>query len=136
LVEFVRDFGFDMMGVFPYSAEPGTPMGRMDGQVSREVKESRMEELMLTQQEIAFGKATRKIGQSVEVLVDRHGQGAGKNWIGRTSEQAPDIDSVTLVRGDQLHAGKLVTAKVTEANGYDSVAEIPRKKSRSLQVVG
>src|SRR4051794_27834550 len=33
LVKFVKDFGFDMMGVFPYSAEPGTPMGRMDGQV-------------------------------------------------------------------------------------------------------
>src|SRR5204863_1979857 len=27
LVEFVREFGFEMMGVFPYSAEPGTPMG-------------------------------------------------------------------------------------------------------------
>src|SRR2546423_7231712 len=29
LVQFVKDFGFDMMGVFPYSPEPGTPMGRM-----------------------------------------------------------------------------------------------------------
>ena len=29
LVKFVRDFGFDMMGVFPYSREPGTPMARM-----------------------------------------------------------------------------------------------------------
>src|SRR3954463_1029236 len=34
LVKFVRDFGFDMMGVFPYSAEPGTPMGRMENQVT------------------------------------------------------------------------------------------------------
>jgi ribosomal protein S12 methylthiotransferase len=31
LVKFVRDFGFDMMGVFPYSREPGTPMAKMDG---------------------------------------------------------------------------------------------------------
>ena len=30
-MQFVKDFGFDMMGVFPYSQEPGTPMGRMDG---------------------------------------------------------------------------------------------------------
>lgn len=140
LVEFVRDFGFDMMGVFPYSAEPGTPMGRMEGQIPQQVKEARMEELMLTQQQIAFAKAKRRIGQSAEVLIDRAGTGAEagaeKNWIGRTSGQAPDIDSVTAVCGDELHAGKLITVKVTGANGYDSLAEIPRRKSRSLQVVG
>jgi ribosomal protein S12 methylthiotransferase len=136
LVDFVRDFGFDMMGVFPYSAEPGTPMGRMEGQIPQQVKEARIEELMLTQQQIAFAKAERRIGQSVDVLIDRPDAEAEKNWIGRTSGQAPDIDSVTILRGENLHAGKLVTAKVTGARGYDSIAEIPRKKSRSLQVVG
>jgi ribosomal protein S12 methylthiotransferase len=136
LVEFVRDFEFDMMGVFPYSAEPGTPMGRMEGQVSDEVKAARLEELMLTQQGIAFGKAKDRIGGSVEVLIDRVDANSKKNWIGRTSGQAPDIDSVTVVSGDGLHAGKMVTAKVTGAKGYDSVAEIPKKKStRSLLVV-
>jgi ribosomal protein S12 methylthiotransferase len=134
LVEFVRDFEFDMMGVFPYSAEPGTPMGRMEGQISDEVKAARLEELMLTQQRIAFAKAKQRIGRSLEVLIDRPGM--EKKWIGRTSGQAPDIDSVTTVDGDGLHAGKLVMAKVTGADGYDSVAEISRKKStRSLLVV-
>src|SRR5205814_2669121 len=33
LVQLVRDFGFEMMGVFSYSQEPGTAMGRMDGQI-------------------------------------------------------------------------------------------------------
>ncbi len=136
LVQFVRDFGFDMMGVFPYSAEPGTPMGRMEGQIPQQVKDNRMEELMLTQQQIAFAKAKRRIGETVQVLIDRPDAGADANWIGRTSAQAPDIDSVTKVFGDGLHAGKLVAAKVTGANGYDSLAEIPRRKSRSLQVVG
>ena len=40
LVKFVKDFGFDMMGVFPYSQEPGTPMGRMDDQIADEVKKA------------------------------------------------------------------------------------------------
>ena len=40
LVKFVKEFGFDMMGVFPYSREPGTPMGRMDGQVPDDVKQA------------------------------------------------------------------------------------------------
>src|SRR5436190_11814287 len=61
LVKFVKDFGFDMMGVFPFSAEPGTPMGRMDGQLPEDVKQARGEELMLTQQKVAFAKAKRMV---------------------------------------------------------------------------
>src|SRR3978361_801417 len=33
LLSFIKDFGFDMLGVFPYSPEPGTPMGRMTEQL-------------------------------------------------------------------------------------------------------
>src|ERR1039458_8985164 len=61
LVQFVKDFGFDMMGVFPFSPEPGTAMGRMTDQISDEQKNARVEELMLTQQEGAFKKATSRI---------------------------------------------------------------------------
>jgi ribosomal protein S12 methylthiotransferase len=133
LVEFVRDFGFDMMGVFPYSAEPGTAMGRMEGQIPEQVKRARVEELMLAQQEIAFAKAKKKIGSNVEVLIDRQSE---ERWIGRGSGQAPEIDSVTFIHGQDLHPGQLIQAKVTGAHGYDSVAEIPVRSSRSLKVVG
>jgi ribosomal protein S12 methylthiotransferase len=132
LVEFVRDFGFDMMGVFAFSAEPGTPMGKMDGQIPEEVKQARVHDLMMAQQRIAFAKACQKIRQTAEVLIDRAADKKGK-WIGRTSGQAPEIDSVTFVSGPDLHAGKLLSTKVCGSDGYDLVAEIP--KSRSLKVV-
>jgi len=135
LVQFVRDFGFDMMGVFPYSPEPGTPMGRMNGQVSEAEKISRVEELMLAQQQIAFEKSNRKIGQDIDVLIDRRSENA-KRWVGRTSGQAPEIDSVTFVEGPGLHAGKIVTAHVCGSDGYDLLAELPKVRSRSLKVVG
>jgi ribosomal protein S12 methylthiotransferase len=135
LVQFVRDFEFDMMGVFPYSPEPGTPMGRLDGQLSEAEKKARVEELMLTQQEIAFEKARKKIGQSIEVLIDRRDDGA-KRWVGRTSGQAPEIDSATFVDGAGLHAGKIVTAHVCGSDGYDLLAELPKVRSRTLKVVG
>src|SRR3954471_7164511 len=63
LVRFVRDFGFEMMGVFPFSPEPGTPMGRMDYQIPDAVKQARVEELMLAQQDVAFAKAKRQVGR-------------------------------------------------------------------------
>jgi ribosomal protein S12 methylthiotransferase len=133
LVEFVRDFGFDMMGVFPFSAEAGTPMGKMDGQVPEELKKSRVDDLMMAQQRIAFAKARGRIGQTVEVLIDRASNKKGR-WTGRTGGQAPEIDSVTWVEGPDLYAGKLVSTKVSGSDGYDLLAEIPR--ARSLKVVG
>ena len=137
LVDFVRDFGFEMMGVFPYSAEPGTPMGRMEGQLTDEVKQARVEELMLVQQEVAFKKAASLRGETIEVLVDRP---AGRDveedgWVARHAGQAPDIDSSTIVHGGGLHAGMLTRVEVVGAGGYDLYAQVPKKKGRGLTVI-
>jgi len=140
LVQFVRDFGFDMMGVFPYSQEPGTPMGRMDGQLPDAVKKQRVEELMLAQQEVAFAKAKKMKGQTVELLIERPvGRDAEDGWVARSQSQAPDIDSVTFLHpgpGATVHPGEFVTAKVTDWQAYDLVAEMPKKRSRGLAVLG
>ena len=136
LVKFVKDFGFDMMGVFPFSPEPGTPMGRMDGQLPDDVKQARVEELMLAQQEVAFAKARKQVGQTIEVLVDRPaGRDADDGFVARSRAQAPDIDSVTFVNGPNLHAGQLVNVKVTDFQNYDLVAEVPKPKRRGLPVL-
>ena len=136
LVQFVRDFGFDMMGVFPFSPEPGTPMGRMDGQVPDEVKQQRVEELMLAQQEVAFAKARSMVGSTIDVLIDRPtGRDEEDGWVARSPAQAPDIDSVTFVKGKGLHAGQVVGVKVTDFQAYDLIAEVPKKKARALQVL-
>ena len=136
LVQFVKDFGFEMMGVFPFSQEPGTPMGRMDDQLPDAVKQQRVEELMLAQQDVAFAKAEKQVGQTIEVLVDRPaGRDVEDGFVARSAAQAPDIDSVTFVSGPRLHPGQLVNVKVTDYQNYDLVAEVPTRKSRSLAVI-
>ncbi|HEX8910871.1 MAG TPA: 30S ribosomal protein S12 methylthiotransferase RimO [Humisphaera sp.] len=138
LVKFVRDFGFDMMGVFPYSPEPGTPMGRMTEQLPDEVRKARVEELMLTQQEVAFARAKATVGKTVQVMVDRPaGRDAEDGFVARTQGQAPDIDSVTFVNGNgiELFPGQVLDVKVTDFQAYDLVAEVPKKRSRTLAVV-
>lgn len=139
LVHFVREYQFDMLGVFPYSPEPGTPMGRMDGQVPDEVKQARVEELMLAQQEVAFAKAAALRGRTVELLIDRRaGRDAEDGWVARHSGQAPDIDSHTLLADDgsgELHPGLMVRAEIVGAEGYDLYAQRPRKRGRSLRVI-
>ena len=136
LVRFVKDFGFDMMGVFPFSQESGTPMGRMDGQLPDEVKQARVEELMLAQQRVAFAKSKSIVGRTMDVLIDRQaGRDEEDGWVARSQSQAPDIDSVVFLSGEGLHAGQLVAAKVTDFQAYDLVAEVPKTKSRALKVL-
>ncbi|MBL1217860.1 MAG: 30S ribosomal protein S12 methylthiotransferase RimO [Planctomycetes bacterium] len=62
LVEFVGSFGFDMMGVFPFSPEPGTPAYKLQQQhpelvIPADVVKRRHHELMTVQQQIAFEQA-------------------------------------------------------------------------------
>jgi ribosomal protein S12 methylthiotransferase len=138
LVAFVKDFGFDMMGVFPFSQESGTPMGRMTDQLTDEVKQARVEELMLAQQEVAFAKAKKMVGRNIEVLIDRPaGRDIEDGFVARSQSQAPDIDSVVHVDGNEteLHPGQIINVKVTDYQAYDLVAQVPRSKARSLKVV-
>lgn len=136
LLSFVREFEFDMMGVFPYSQESGTPMGRMDNQLPEDVKRQRVEELMLAQQDVAFAKAKAMKGKTIEVLIERPaGRDPEDGFVARSAAQAPDIDSVTYVRNAELHAGALIDVQVADYQAYDLIAEVVRKKSRSLAVI-
>jgi len=136
LVKFVQDFGFDMMGVFPFSPEPGTAMGRMDAQVDDAEKQRRVEELMLAQQDVAFKKSKSMVGKTIQVLIERPaGRDEEDGYVARSQSQAPDIDSVVFVHGNDLHAGQLVDVKVTDFQAYDLVAEVPKSRSRKLKVL-
>jgi ribosomal protein S12 methylthiotransferase len=137
LVQFVKDFGFDMMGVFPYSQESGTAMGRMEDQLPDVVKTARVEELMLAQQDVAFARAAGMKGKTIEVLIERPaGRELEDGYVARSQSQAPDIDSVTFVQSPtKLHPGQLLDVKVTDYQAYDLVAEVPVSKSRRLAVV-
>jgi ribosomal protein S12 methylthiotransferase len=146
LIEFVRDFGFDAMGVFGYSPEPGTPAGTLHtrGQaVPDHVIEQRIEELMLAQQQLAFARneATAQQGAAFDVLIEEPAEAAdGKlhRSLGRSARQAPQIDSVTYVDSRQpLAPGDLIQCRVTACQGYDLIARptADLEKRQSLTVL-
>jgi ribosomal protein S12 methylthiotransferase len=120
LVEFVRGFEFDALGVFPYSLEKETPSGRMKDQLPEPLKAQRVERLMLAQQEAAFARADRWRGRSFEVLVD------GPKHKGvqpaRHAGQAPEVDSVTLIKGGAFEPGEFVEVRCTGRREYDLTA--------------
>lgn len=137
LVQWVKDRDFDHLGVFPYSPEPGTPMGRMTDQVGEKVKQEWVEEIMLAQQDNVFARNEKRINQIVDVLVDRPaGRDLEDGYVARTHGQAPDIDScVFLASPRKLVPGEIVKAQITDFQNYDLIAQIPQEKRRSLKVV-
>jgi ribosomal protein S12 methylthiotransferase len=142
LVDFIEEFGFDMMGVFKYSREDGTPAGTMDLDrnlhVPDEVKAEREAELMLAQRRIAFENAKYVAEQRgrFDVLIDGPVAGrtsgrrtagvaeAGSLYIGRCYHQAPQVDSVTYVHSvNRLAPGALLRCTITDSNEYDLIGQ-------------
>jgi ribosomal protein S12 methylthiotransferase len=120
LLQFVQDFRFDALGVFPYSREVQTPAGRMDEQLPDTVKRERVDALMRTQQEVAFALAEERIGSQLMVLVDGREQSNGV--IARHQGQAPSVDGVTHVENCEAFAGDFVAVRCVGCDTYDLVA--------------
>lgn len=122
--EFVKKMRFDRLGVFAYSKEEGTPAAEMPNQIPEEVKEARRDELMLIQQEIAFGKAEERIGEEYDVLVE------GKIpeddiYVGRTYLDAPEVDGFVFFESDrELVSGELIRVRIVDCNEYDLIGEL------------
>ena len=124
LLSFVKDFRFERLGAFIFSREEGTPAYDFPRQIPMRIKKERLKELMLTQQSISKEINSSYIGKEVEVLVDEIQSGIPKIAIGRTKGDAPEIDGIVVIRGDEIQVGKFIKVKVTEASEYDLVGEI------------
>lgn len=117
LLEFVRWARFDALGAFTFFPEPGTPAAGFPDQVSHEVKQARYEELMLAQQEIAFAGNRARIGSRLRCLVDSlDSRGTGR---GRFYGQAPDIDSLCIIKWCPAEPGQFIDVEVTGTKDYD-----------------
>ena len=133
LVDFVRQFEFDCLGVFEYSPEPETPAGRLwkSHAVDGAVAAARREEIMFAQQAVVFKNNEAQVGKTVAVLIDAVDK-KGRTAVGRHSGQAPDIDGQVLLHGIDATAGDLIQAEIEDWKHYDLIAKpINYKKNRN-----
>jgi ribosomal protein S12 methylthiotransferase len=122
LARFVHEQRFERLGVFTYSFEPDTPAARLQEQLPEAVKVQRRDHLMALQQEIAFSWNDAQIGRQLDVLIDAAVPGENNAWTGRSYCDAPDVDGVVYVTGEELTAGALVPCEIVGRSGYDLVA--------------
>ena len=119
LKDFIETMRFDHLGVFAYSKEDGTPAARMKGQIPARTKQKRRRTLMEAQQIVAFSKGEEKVGLTLEALIEGYLPEEGV-YIGRTSGDAPDVDSYVFVESDrELMSGDFVNVRITGASEYD-----------------
>lgn len=123
-VEFVKEVQFDRLGVFPYSAEEGTPAASYDGQVPEETKRAYADEIMEASQYVIFQKNEKMVGRTFRVMVD--GFLPEENiYVGRTYGDAPEVDGCIFFECvSELVSGTIVPVQITDAKGYDLMGVI------------
>ena len=125
LVSFVRDTGFDHVGVFTYSHEEGTRAYAMTDDVPARVKTRRRARVMQAQQDVVAARREAQIGSVVRVMIDGLSPESDLVLTGRLEGQAPDIDSVVILSEcdpSTFVPGTVVEARIVGSSDYDLVA--------------
>lgn len=123
LKEFVREAKFERMGAFAYCEEDDTYAAKnFSDSIPREVKESRLEEIMTIQEDVALESNQSKIGKTMTVVIDRE---EPDYFVGRTEFDSPEVDPEVLIdKDDRLTVGNFYDVEITEALPFELMAKL------------
>ena len=123
LKSFVSKHRFDRLGAFTYSHEEGTyGYQKYQDDVPEEIKQSRQEELMGIQQIISSQLNAEKIGQTLQVLIDREDE---EFYVGRTEFDSPEVDGEVLISKEvSLKKGQFYQVEITGSEEFDLYGKV------------
>jgi len=123
LLDFVEEAEIDRAGCFKYEPVSGAPANELDGIVPDEVAQDRFEQLMEVAQNVSAGQLAKKVGRTIDVLVDDVDP-ENDRAIARSKWDAPDIDGQVIVSAAAgIKPGDMVRVTVTGSDEYDLFAE-------------
>ena len=118
LCQFVEVARLDAVGVFGYSDEDGTEALTMQNKLDPEVIANRVATLSTIADDAVSKRATLRIGQEVEVLIDDP-----ELQEGRAAFQGPEVDGTVGFVESNFKMGQWVKAVITESAGADLIAK-------------
>jgi ribosomal protein S12 methylthiotransferase len=122
LLQWLTDAQLDRVGCFKYSPVQGAAANALGPHVAAEVQQERYERFMKHAQHISAQRLRRRVGKTVQVLVDRID---GQTAIARSAADAPEIDGlVRITNGAKLKVGEFAQVRVTQADAYDLTARV------------
>jgi len=117
LLDFLEEAELDRVGCFAYSPVAGAAANALPDAVPVALREERRVRLMAAQEKISRRRLKRKIGKTLEILVDTvDGRGA----VARSAADAPEIDGVVYIAGGAaLKPGDWAMVKIERADAHD-----------------
>ena len=125
LLNFLGDAQIDRAGCFAYSPVDGATANALDNPVHIELREERRARFMAKAEEISIKRLAKKIGQRIQVIIDRVDESGG---VGRTIGDAPEIDGLVRVLppsklSKRYRVGEIIKVRVISSQGHDLIAE-------------
>lgn len=127
LLEFLREAKIDRAGCFAYSPVDGASANELPGMLDSDLREDRRARLMAVSEEVSAARLLRRVGTTMQVLVDSAPGLGRKGGLGRTYADAPEIDGVVhLLPPEKLsktfRVGEFTRAHIVGTQGHDLVA--------------
>jgi len=116
-LELLKEGRFGTVFVAKYSPRPGTRSAELVDDVSIEVKNERLREILIRQREIALEENRKRIGDKIEVLVD------GQNRQGVSYGRSDDHRMVILNR--KVGMGTFVSVSIEAASAASLTGRVP-----------
>ncbi|MEQ1588968.1 MAG: 30S ribosomal protein S12 methylthiotransferase RimO [Gallionella sp.] len=122
LLDFLKEAQLDRVGAFKYSPVEGAVANELPDHIPPDVQELRLARLMMLQAEISEQRLQRKIGKTLQVLVDEVDEDGA---VARSAADAPEIDgSVFIENAGHLTVGDIVMVKIIDSDEHDLWAEL------------
>ena len=127
LLDFVREAQIDRAGCFAYSPVKGAAANDLPGMLPAALREERRARFMEVAEQVSVAKLQRRVGATMQVLVDSAAGLGRKGGWGRTYADAPEIDGgVKLLPPEKISktfkVGDFTQARVVGVEGHDLVA--------------
>ncbi len=126
LLQFMREARIDRAGCFAYSPVEGAIANQIPGMLPQELREERRARFMAVAEEVSADKLRRRVGATMQVIVDAAPARGRKGGTGRSYADAPEIDgTVKLLAPEklskQLKVGEFTRARIVGTQGHDLV---------------
>ena len=121
LLQFVKDTKFERMGAFAYSEEDDTWAAKnLPDNISQDVKDKRLEQLMSIQEEISQELHNQMIGKNIKVIIDRI---ENNKLICRSQWDSPEVDPEihVSIQGNvaKFKGGDFINVCISKAYPYE-----------------
>jgi ribosomal protein S12 methylthiotransferase len=127
LLDFVQEAQIDRAGCFAYSPVTGATANQLANPVPDALREERRARFMAVAESVSAQRLQRRVGATMQVLVDAAPGLGKKGGVGRSYADAPEIDGVVRLLppekiSKQLKVGEFTKARIVQADGHDLIA--------------